>query len=331
MKNTDSSPEVINEDWLAQSMILNEELVTVIETAFLTLAKGRVTIPPIQQIPVSAVNGQVCVKSAYAADYPFFAIKMAGYFPNNLPLNIKGNQGCMCLFDSTTGCLETLIADNGLLTQLRTAASGAVAAKYLAPDRVNKVSVIGAGTQAKLQLQALDLVREFDSVSVCSRTLEKSQELACWIEKGLSKKVEIADSIKVCVNDSDVIITTTNATNYLLEPSYISKTKPVHITAMGADAPGKNELSPDFYSLADRYVCDLVSQSKILGELRSVIEIGVSNFDSVEELGNLCLLQEGRREKDRVTICDLTGVGILDLAIALYAREQFDLYKGYRA
>ncbi len=312
---------IITQRMLEDSVTLDEKLIEIIQDAFITLAKDPAITPQIQQIPMDAVNGQVCVKSAYVPKLPYFVVKIAGIFPNNNEINEQSNQGCMCLFDSTSGKLDTLLADNGLLTQLRTAASGAVAAKFLAPKSGKYVAVIGAGVQAKLQLKALALVSNFESVSIFSRTTEKADILSDWVKDHLKKDSKVSQNIAEALADAEIIITTTGATDHLINPSHLNLNKPVHITAMGSDSPRKNELSPELYSLASRYVCDLKSQSLCLGELRTVAATGEVDFTKVEELGEVCAQQSFRREEDTLSICDLTGVGILDLAIASYARN----------
>lgn len=316
-------PYVIDRDWLENSIKLDADLLEVIEDAFVVLARDKVTIPAIQQIPLSEVGAQVCVKSAYVAEFPYFVVKIAGHFPQNSRMGEAGNQGCLCLFDSTTGKLDSLLADNGLLTQLRTAASGAIAAKYLAPNSVRNVAIIGAGVQAKLQLKALALVRGFDQVNVFSRTQAKSTAFVEWVKSDFKVNAQVSESAAEAVTDCQVIITSTHATNHLIETAQLDLTKPIHITAMGSDAPHKNELAPDLYATASRYVCDLKSQSLQLGELRTVQANGEQDFAKVEEIGEICWHQKRRAESDRLTICDLTGVGILDLKIAMHAKAVF--------
>ena len=319
----DTCLRVLEQPWLEEHILLDKNLLSAIRQAFIILAEEAPIIPPVQQISIMPVKGQVCIKSAYAPSLPYFVVKMAGIFPKNIELGERGNQGCMCLFNAVTGRLDTILADNGLLTQLRTAASGAIAADHLAPNIVDKVAIIGAGTQAKLQLQALTLVREFTSVAIYNRTTQKAEELATWVAQELHKEVCVAPTVSEAVNNAQVIVTNTSATEHLIESAHMDLNRPVHITAIGSDAPHKNELSPDLYASASRYVCDLKSQSFRLGELRAVVDSGQTQFDKVEEIADICRHQKYRDEHDVLTICDLTGVGLLDLAIALYARDKY--------
>ena len=115
-------------------------------------------MPPIMTLMVPDHNGEVCVKTAYVPDVESFAIKMSPGFFDNPKLGLPSTSGLLVLFSSTTGVLEALLLDNGYLTDVRTAAAGAVA-KYLARENAKRACVIGAGVQAKMQLKALTLVR----------------------------------------------------------------------------------------------------------------------------------------------------------------------------
>ncbi|WP_440880390.1 hypothetical protein [Tenacibaculum sp. C7A-26P2] len=320
MRNT---PSIIPFEWINNNITLSIDLLPIMEEAFSLLNKNEVVIPSIQQIPMQEINSQVCVKSAYYPKYPYYVVKIAGNFPNNRQINEKTSQGCMCLFSSKTGKLDTIIDDSGVLTQLRTAASGALAAYYFAPKKVTKVAVIGAGLQANMQLEALQLVCDYSSVAIYSRTFKRSVELATSFENKLQIKSKAYNSAAKAVENADIIITATSATKPILNAAMINKNKPTLIIAMGADAPTKNELSTDLFSIADRFICDLKSQSLELGELRSVLKDSSVNLSKVEEFSDACIQKKIRKKTDNLIICDLTGVGILDLSIAMYTKKVY--------
>ena len=281
-------------------------------------------MPPIQQLNLPWVAGQLCVKSAANAKLAFFTVKMAGYYPHNSEYSLPKSQGCTCLFNAKTGQLDSLFVDNGLLTQLRTAISGAVAAKWLAPKELLHVAVIGAGEQAGLQLDALRLVRDFNSVKIYSRDYQKAAVFAQSLEQQWQISAQAYENVADAVSPANLIITTTAATSPILLGEHIHVDQAIHITAIGSDAPNKVELSPELYLRSDKFVCDKKSQSLTLGELRAVEESGGGDFTAVQEIGSICSNQTGRETTDKLTICDLTGVGVLDLAIAMHAKTLLD-------
>src|SRR5690606_18095329 len=117
---------------------------------------------------------------------------------------------------------------------------------------------------------------------------------------------------------SQLVVTTTPAEHPVLKAGWLHPG--LHITAMGSDQAGKNEIEPAALAAADLYVCDRVSQCEKLGELRSAIAAGVWTRGTPPELGDVVAGKHAGRTSDaQVTICDLTGTGAQDTAIATYA------------
>jgi ornithine cyclodeaminase len=215
-----------------------------------------------------------------------------------------------------------VLLDNGYLTDLRTAAAGAVAARHLAPPSARRVGVIGAGVQAELQIRALCLVREVPAVIVWARDPARASAYAARMAATLGVPVNVADTAEEVVRTSDVVVTTTPARQPLIQADWLHPG--LHITAMGSDSAEKNELDPRILDAADRVVCDRYAQAAVLGEMRAAIDAGVLPTDrAIDELGEICAGRKpGRRTGDEITVCDLTGTGVQDTAIANHA---FDL------
>ena len=151
--------KIVTEAELRQLVPMDLAAVDCVEQGFCALAQGKVVMPPIMSMPVSEHNGEICVKAAYVPGLDSFAVKMSPGFFDNPKLGLPSSSGMMVLFSSRTGMLEALLLDNGYLTDVRTAAAGAVAARHLAREDSAVACVIGAGMQARLQLEALMLVR----------------------------------------------------------------------------------------------------------------------------------------------------------------------------
>ncbi len=310
---------ILTEAELRGCVALDREAVAVVEQAFAALAGGDVVMPPILSMAIAAANGEVDVKTAYVPGLDGFAIKVSPGFFDNPKLGLPSLNGLMILLSAQTGIVQAVLLDNGYLTDVRTAAAGAVAAKHLAPDRVETAGVLGAGVQAELQIRALALVRDFDRLLVWARDPAKAAAYAERMTGQLGKPVAVADSAEACVRESQVVVATTPSRTPLIRAEWLHPG--LHITAMGSDSAEKNELDPRVLPAADRFVCDRRSQSETLGELRAALAAGtVDPSFPVEEIGPICAgSAAGRTDADAITVCDLTGTGVQDTAIATHA------------
>jgi ornithine cyclodeaminase len=225
----------------------------------------------------------------------------------------------MVLFSARTGMLEAVHLDNGYLTDVRTAAAGGVAARCLSREDSRTAGVIGSGTQARLQMQALKLVRDFERLLIWGRHDDKVAAYVAEMAPKLSVEVVAAESPETVVRESDIVVTTTPSRSSLVEAAWLHPG--LHITAMGSDAEHKNELKPQVLAQADVFVCDSRAQSIRLGELHHAVKAGAVPEDMAAiELGHIVSqTQPGRNRADDVTVCDLTGTGVQDTAIALLA------------
>ena len=288
-----------------------------VERAFAALATGTVVMPPILSLEIAEANGEVDVKTAYIPGFAGFAVKISPGFFDNPALGLASLNGLMILFSATTGLVEAVLLDNGYLTDVRTAAAGAVAAKHMAPA-VQTAGVIGAGVQARLQMKAAQLVRPFRRALVWARDGEKAARCAAEIaaDLGIDARAE-ADPARL-VAASQLVVTTTPARAPVLQADWLHPG--LHVTAMGSDQAGKNEIEAAALARADLYVADRVSQCAELGELRSAIGAGLMAADGVIELGQVVAGQTpGRATAAAITIADLTGTGAQDTAIATFA------------
>jgi ornithine cyclodeaminase len=226
----------------------------------------------------------------------------------------------MLVISAETGFLQGVLLDNGYLTQVRTGAAGAVAAKYLAPQVVDTVGVIGSGEQARFQMAALKLVRHFSTIHMFSLDTEDIKDrYVREMQEQLDVRVIKSSSAEAVVKESSVVVTTTPARRGYLKADWLHPG--LHITAMGSDTEEKQELEAAVLTAADLFVCDLKDQSARLGEMRSAIEQDLIPADApVVELGAIINGDaHGRTDESQVTVCDLTGVGVQDTMIALKA------------
>jgi ornithine cyclodeaminase len=310
---------LVTEAEIRRSVQLDLEVIDRIEEAFAKLSTGKVVMPPVLSMSVPEINAEVDVKTAYVPGLEGFAIKVSPGFFNNPSLGLPSLNGLMVLFSARTGLVQAVFLDNGYLTDIRTAAAGAVAARHLAPSDVTTVGILGTGVQARLQLIAASKVRAPKRALIWGRDRQKAHDLAREMAAILGIKVVAVEDRHQLVADSQLVVTTTPAKHAILNADCLHPG--LHITAMGSDQEDKNELAPELLAKADVLVCDRISQCEKLGELRSALEAGtLSDRSSARELGDVLSGKAiGRTSDNQITVCDLTGTGVQDTAIATLA------------
>lgn len=310
---------VLTEADLRRIVPLDMAAVDVTEGAFRALAGGDVIMPPVLSMAIVEFNGEVDVKTAYVPGLDTFALKVSPGFFDNPKIGLPSTSGLMILFDVRTGMLRALLLDNGYLTDIRTAAAGAVAARALARPEARIAAILGAGTQARLQLQALCLVRPIRQARIWARNADAARALAGDLAPELGIEITVHGDPRAAVVGADVIVTTTPATESILMADWLEPGQ--HVTAMGSDQHGKGELDPACLTRADLYVPDRLTQTRIMGELQGAIATGLVAADATfPELGAVITgTAPGRTSPHQITVADLTGTGVQDTAIATHA------------
>ncbi|MBF0278967.1 MAG: cyclodeaminase [SAR324 cluster bacterium] len=317
--------KILTETELRKIVKLDLDAVDCIESAFRKLAEGSVVMPPILSMAIEEHHGEVDVKTAYVPGIENFAIKISPGFFNNPKIGLPSTSGLMVLFSVRTGMLEALLLDNGYLTDVRTAAAGAVAANHLSRKESESACIVGAGNQARLQLQALCLVRPIQKATVWSPEEDEAKETAKELTERLGIPVRASLDIAAIVSEADIVVTTTPSTNPLVYAEWLRPGQ--HITSMGSDQPNKNELEPACLKRADIYIADRISQTSVLGELHHAILSGtIEATEEFPELGEIVAKKkQGRINSEQITICDLTGTGVQDTAIATFAKQRAEI------
>ncbi len=313
---------ILTEDRLRARIALDDAAIDVVEAAFATLARGGVEMPPVLSMHLPDRNAEVDVKTAYVPGLPGFAVKISPGFFDNPARGLPSTSGLMVVLDSQTGRVRAVLLDNGYLTDVRTAAAGGVAARHLSRPDSTCAAIFGAGVQARMQLKALRLVRPISQAVIWARDLARAQALAADLDAP-DLQVRAEPDPERAAACADVIVTTTPATQPILRAEWLRPGQ--HVTAMGSDQPGKNELDPHCLSRADLYVADRLSQTRLMGELRAALAAGLApNEAMIPELGQIAAgLRPGRTSARQITIADLTGTGVQDTAIATHALAAF--------
>ncbi|MFQ3787993.1 cyclodeaminase [Halomonas sp. A29] len=296
---------------------IDEKALRQVEAGFAALGRGEAIQPPILSMSMEEFGSEVDVKTAHIKGWERFAIKVSTGSFDNPRRGLPSLSGLMMLFSARTGQVEAVLFDEGYLTMVRTAVAGAIAAKHLSRQDSRRVAVIGAGEQAQRQVEALRLVRNVDTLDVWARRPEGAEEYADRMRsRGLT--VSMHDSVHAACAQADIIVTATPSREPLLQASDLPEG--VHVTAMGSDSPDKRELDESVLIRADAFVCDSRAQSEHNGELKVFANDSREPPFKVHELGRVIEGGERLRVSDAaITVCDLTGTGVQDTAIASFA------------
>lgn len=299
-----------------RNLIGPQEALEAVRDAFVQLARGQAILPAVLGIDIRETRTEAHVKGAFLQGSPYFSVKAASGSYDNPSRGLPVSGGLVIVFDATTGFPHALLFDNGYLTDLRTGAAGALAADLLAKKDLDRIGIIGVGTQARFQLAALLGVRQPGTVLAYGRSTAKAAAYAREMETRHGVRVIVAPTLEKAVRGSDLVITVTPSTQPLVQADWVQDG--AHITAIGADGPGKQELDVRLLEKADKIVADSLEQCLRLGEIHHGIESGaLTRADVYAELGEIAAgMKPGRESDGEITIADLTGVGVQDAAVA---------------
>ena len=305
----------IIEEAALRKVITPQVAVDTMREAFRADGEGRAHVPAVINLDVPAHRGEFHVKTALIDGVPHVAVKIASGFYDNPAKGLPSGSGLMAVFDAATGLPVALLLDNGFLTDIRTGAAGAIAAEALAPPAVTTVGVVGSGLQARYQVRCLRCVRVFSRIVAWS---PERPHLDAYIremrDEGYDARA-VATPEAVC-READLLVTATPTRAPLVQAEWLRPGQ--HVTALGSDSPGKQELDAGCLALADLVVVDRLTQCAAFGELRHALDAGLLRPDRVHaELGEIVAgVKPGRTTPQQLTIADLTGVGFQDTAIA---------------
>ncbi|MDD1656433.1 MAG: ornithine cyclodeaminase family protein [Methanomicrobiales archaeon] len=282
-----------------------------IEAIFREHGEGRVQMPP--KVYITFPKGDFRTMPAYLPALDIAGVKIVNVHPENREHGLPTVMALMILIDPESGVPRAVLNATSL-TDMRTGAAGAVAAKYLSPKREVSVGVIGSGRQAEAQVRALADVRRITGIRIWSREEKNAGAMASRFP---DYDAGVAGLERAC--DADVVITTTPSREPLVEDEWIHEG--THINAIGADAPGKEELDPRILLRARVFVDDMV-QAVHSGEVNVPISRGLFSPDQIAgTLGEVVIGKKRRERPEEITVFDSTGLAIQDLAIARLALE----------
>src|ERR1700687_6082222 len=205
--------------------------IAAVEKAFAAYSTGRAELPVVLHLHVPKNHGEIHIKAGHLHSAPVYAVKIVSGFPGDAARGVPAMTGMVLVFDARTGAPAAFLLDNGYITELRTAAAGAVAAKYLARRETTVVAVIGSGSQARYQIESLALVRSFREVRIYGRHRERAEvcakDLAARLQSGhgvvaAASKFSVSASVREAVEGADIVVTVTSSCEPLVRAAWLA-------------------------------------------------------------------------------------------------------------
>lgn len=303
---------VISEE-IARDLVSAEAAITAVEECFAAMARGQARNYPVVREVVGMADAVYGVKAGADSSARVLGLKAGGYWPGNAARGLTNHQSATLLFDADSGRASALVSAN-YLTGVRTGAASAIAAKHLARPDAHVLGIVGTGGQSLYQLRATRAVRPIDEVHAWDPS---PANLARFEEEvaALGLRFTAHKSAEGAASAADVVITVTPSRQPLIRSGWLRPG--THVSAMGADTKGKQELDPNLVSAAALFV-DEIDQARTIGEFQHAFALGLIDDTSIRaSLGAVVAgLALGRKSPDEITIFDGTGVALQDLVVA---------------
>ena len=293
-----------------------EDLIEPISYAFQEASAGRAHNGLLVMFPAERPDqGDVYVKTGTLHGHAVFIVKISPWFAVNHERG-QPQGGLIGVFDSLTGHTLALLNDEHYLSDIRTAAAGALAARTLAPASVQTAAVLGTGVQAFWQTQALYHERPYESLTIWARNTERAAQLKADLQPVLPRvRIAVSRDLESAVRQADVLITATSARTPLVRGEWLHEGQ--HITAVGADDATKCELDTTALKRARVFV-DSRETTAGGGEVYAALQTGEYTLaDICGEIGEVLVGQNpGRISSKDITIAKYIGIGVQDLVAA---------------
>lgn len=287
-----------------------------VEKAFYSKGTGKVQMPPKMYLYFTQYDGDLRIMPAYMSDLDIAGVKIVNVHPKNREKGLLTVMALIELVDPSTGVPLTIM-DGTMVTAWRTGAAGGVAAKYLANPHSTRMGIIGAGVQGRMQaIFTKYAIPAIEEIIVWDINKAVSQAYAKEMEEKLQVKITPVDEPRKAVENSDIITTCTPAREPILKADWIKKG--AHINAIGADAPGKQELETRLLLKIDKIVVDDIEQASHSGEINVPLTRKEITLDNIyAEIGEIIAGKKpGRLSDSEITLFDSTGLAVQDVSTA---------------
>lgn len=306
-----------------------KQVIDVVESVYKAKSEGMTDVWPTVFYEFEPGKADLDIKSGYLKSKQLFGHKTVTWFGANIEKNLPTLMGMIAVFDAKTG-MPIGITDASYITGIRTGAAGALGAKYLARKTSENLLIVGAGNQSAFQIAAaLTVLPNIKKVQVAALELSEAESFVANIRNRLQNEFEInaeditfraVENLEVAVKESHIIITVTPSRKPIIKKDWVQKG--THISCIGADMEGKQEIDSEIMSSALIFVDDM-EHCKDVGEIEIPLKQGViSEKNIIGEIGDLILNKvNGRANDEQITIFDATGMALLDIATAEVALQ----------
>ena len=298
------------------------EAIEAMRDAFAAVSAGTADIPLRTHIPLPDDRGATLTMPAATRSPVRLGAKLLTVFPNNPSRKLPMIQGLVVMFDEETGRASGLL-EGMTLTAIRTGAASGLATELLSKRDASSVAIIGSGTQARTQLEAVCCVRPIERVTIYSRNDANAARFAEEMvdRTGVPVSVQVASSAAAAADGADIICTATSASDPVLASADVAAG--THVNAVGSYTPQMRELDVELLSRA-RIVVDQRSAALAeAGELIAAIDAGAVREEELIELGEIISgTRRGRLGDDEITVFKSVGLAVQDLCAAARALQR---------
>jgi ornithine cyclodeaminase/alanine dehydrogenase-like protein (mu-crystallin family) len=287
------------------------EVIDEMRRAVVAQSRGDCETPMPMHLTIPAEDAEIHIKSGYCRGGPYFALKMATGFPRNAARGRPAGNGVLLLSSAETGEPAALLNDEAALTDVRTAAVSAMLARELGRADT-ALGILGTGVQARWQARLHAEVLDLREIWLWGRTPSHAESCAAELRTVLPKvRIGVAENPAAVARRARLIITATPSRQPLL------RREDVHagtlVSAVGADARGKQELDAAILEAATLLLVDSLAQCEHLGELQHARHLS----PRAVEIGKFCDARM-RFDPAGIVVADFTGLGVEDLFVGAY-------------
>jgi alanine dehydrogenase len=298
-----------------------KEIIENVETAYSVHAERKVQMPAKKYLFYKKFRGDLRIMPCFIRGMNESGVKNVNVHPDNpRKYNLPTVMAMIELVDPQTG-FPISVMDGTWITNMRTGAAAGVATKYLAREDSEVLGLVGAGVQAATGLEAINEVMDIKEVRVSCRTCQTREKFAEMISEKYGVEAKATDTIKEAVLGADVLLTTTPSREPVVKSKWVSDG--THINAMGADAPGKQELNAHILQKA-KIVIDCWAQASHSGEINIPVQEGLIRQNDIHgKIGDVIIGKiPGRTSDEEITVFDSTGLAVQDIVTAWNVYEK---------
>ena len=298
-----------------RSLLPMGDLIAAMEAAVARFSAGEVLQPVRTVLTVGPTRAFFGLMPAYIEEPPRLGAKLVTVFNENHRRGLPSHLATIVLLDPDTGALIALM-DGRYITEARTAAVSAVAARHLSRASAETLAIIGSGVQARSHLEALAEVRTLREVRVWSPSTRSRERFVEDMSGRVPAALRSCETAEQAVAGADLVVLATSSPAPVLDDAWVAPG--AHVISVGACRPDQREMAPELVARARLFVDSRAAALVESGDVVMGIQEGRFSSDHVAgELGDVVLGRvEGRSSDGQVTVFKSLGMAIEDVVAA---------------